>query len=95
MKLAEIISAAASAYPDGVLHRCRDAGNVCVAGDSGGGDTLALFIVRELRDTYDPEADDAEQVATAVNALETARADLRGAMDAIGGLAEGRWKGGD
>src|SRR5208282_4297897 len=47
------------------------------------GDTLALFVVRELADTYDPQADDETQTATAVRAIEAARTNLDNINDAL------------
>jgi hypothetical protein len=37
-----------------------------------GGDTLALFIVQELHETYEPDADDRDQLATARDAMQDA-----------------------
>lgn len=36
------------------------------------GDTLGLFIVRDLKDTYDSQATDKEQVAEALRAMNSA-----------------------
>jgi len=40
------------------------------------GDTLALFIARELRDTFDPKATDEEQCAEALRVMKVAQLDL-------------------
>jgi hypothetical protein len=42
------------------------------------GDTLALFIVRELAETYDPQMDEGEQVDAAWEAISEARSELDG-----------------
>lgn len=40
------------------------------------GDTLALFVVRELAETFDAEASDDEQIAEAIRVMEMARANI-------------------
>jgi len=40
------------------------------------GDTLALFLVLELTDTFDPEASDRDQLATARRAVDMANEQL-------------------
>jgi hypothetical protein len=55
-----------------------------------GGDTLAEFIARELADTYDPEASDGEQIATAVKAMQSAADDLQAVAMALSGLSAER-----
>ena len=40
-------------------------------------DTLALFVARELKDTYDPNAENYVQVATAAQAMHGAVDDIR------------------
>ena len=41
------------------------------------GDTLALFIAKELEETYDPEASDSAQIEGAMRAMNRAREDVR------------------
>ncbi len=45
-------------------------------------DTLALFIVRELRDTFEPN----DPYTAANDALETAREELQSVIDALTGV---------
>lgn len=40
------------------------------------GDTLALFIVRELAETFDPEATDQQQIVEAIRVIERAKSNL-------------------
>lgn len=47
------------------------------------GDTLALFIVRELNETYDKDAGDEDQRETAADALYRAAEDLLNTVNAI------------
>jgi hypothetical protein len=51
------------------------------------GDTLALFIARELRDTFDPQADEGTQIATAVRTMQTAADELQTVAHALSELA--------
>ncbi len=68
-------------YPDGYLAEYYDART----GEpkSGSGDTLAEFIVKELKDTFDGEADEVTQVIVAVQALECAMAELEDTIAAL------------
>ncbi len=80
MTLDEIIQMADEAYPDGLVartHKGEDAG-----------DTLALFIVREFADIYDPDASDAEQVVAASGAMETAINELQAVCSALENLPQ-------
>jgi hypothetical protein len=49
------------------------------------GDTLALFIVRELSETFDPDASDDEQIAEAIRVLSQAKDDLENMVSALEG----------
>jgi hypothetical protein len=53
-------------------------------------DTLAQFIVRELRDTYDPDASDLDQLAEAVRVLDAAKRDIDGVIDMLMRAASNR-----
>ena len=46
-------------------------------------DTLALFIAKELKDTFDDDSDDENQVLDAITALDAARRDLDKIIDAL------------
>ena len=87
MTLNELITRASAAYPDGAItaeywdfRRERPRKN------PRGGDTQALFIACELADTYDEAADEAEQLRTAVCALERARFELGNVSAALANL---------
>ena len=60
MKLLELLNTANRGYPDGYLAEYYDTRT----GErkSGSGDTLALFVVIELTETFDPEADDEARI---------------------------------
>ncbi len=47
------------------------------------GDTLALFVVRELAETFDAEAGEEEQIAEAIRVLSRARRDLDNIVSAL------------
>jgi hypothetical protein len=81
MTLRELMDRAAAGYPDGDLRDFYDP----ETGEprDGVGDTLALFVARELAGTYEPEAGDDEQVATAVDAITTAIEDLEKVRDVL------------
>ena len=78
MKLTDLIHKAASGYPDARLLAYWD-GRRAVSNPAGG-DTLAEFIVRELCDTFDEQADTSKQVAEAVRVLNRAKSDLEGVV---------------
>ncbi len=84
MKLVDLLDLANRGYPDGYLTEYYDART----GEpkSGSGDTLAEFIVKELVDTFDSEAEDELQTATAVQMLEHAVGDLEDTIAALNGL---------
>jgi hypothetical protein len=48
-----------------------------------GGDTLALFIVRELSDTFEDEANDLEQTSSARQALQSAVDQLQAVVGSL------------
>ena len=83
LKVAELLNAAnkhydgnyLSVYFDNATGRCKP----------GAGDTLAEFIVCELRETFDRRCSREQQVAVAVRVLERAKRDIQ---KAINGLRE-------
>ena len=80
MKLNELIEIVSAAYPDGLIAvEYWDFKRECPRRNPKGGDTLALFIALEIKDTYDADATDEEQLATALRAIDRARGD----MDAV------------
>lgn len=73
MKLKQLIDRASAGYgSDGILAlMCNTEGHEA-PGAAQEGDTLALFILRELKDTFDSEASDKDQVIAARRAIEMA-----------------------
>ena len=72
MTFAKLIETAADAYPEGgytLMPYLEDELADC-------GDTLALFVFRELKDTYNVNADEAQQLEDAIAVLERAKFDL-------------------
>ncbi len=72
MDINSLIATAASAYPDGLLLACWDNEKQRPKDNPDAGDTLALFIVREIVDTFDANASDAAQVEAVITALNRA-----------------------
>ncbi len=87
MTLNQLVLRAATVYPDGQVLDCWDSSKQRPRRSSKGGDTLALFIARELADTYDSEADDGTQIATAAKAMQTATDDLQAVAQSLSDLA--------
>lgn len=84
MTLNELINIASAVYPDGLIAaEYWDFKRECPRRNPNGGDTLALFIAMELKDTYDPGATDAEQLETVFRAIARAQADLVAVGDAF------------
>ena len=84
MTLSEIIAIASKAYPDsGVQAYFEDL-------ESKHGDTLAEFIVRELRDVYDADAGSQDQLSEAARAMRRARDELDNVFAALEGEIERR-----
>lgn len=81
MKLLELLNTANQGYPDGCLAEYYDT----KTGErkSGSGDTLALFVVIELTETFDPKADDEAHITEAVQSLTRARTDLDRVITAL------------
>jgi hypothetical protein len=79
MKLGQLIAAANDRYPDQFLSQYFDVAREKFL-TRGCGDTLARFIVVEIRDTFDPAATDAAQVDEAIRVLEQGETDLEAAL---------------
>lgn len=86
MKLNELIEIVSAAYPDGLIAvEYWDFKRECPRRNPKGGDTLALFIALEIKDTYDPDASDEQQIAEVSRVIARAQGDLAavdGAMTA-------------
>ena len=77
MKLSELLSVAGQGYPDTGAYLDAATGNdYC-------DDTLALFVVRELKDTFDHNAPVEAQLNEAIRAMRVARDDLDGVVEAL------------
>ena len=77
MRLNELINIASAAYSDGLIAvEYWDFKKECPRRNPKGGDTLALFVALEIKDTYDPDASDKQQLETALRAIARARGDL-------------------
>ena len=79
MTLNELIAFADGCYPDGLIHEYwtgRGEKPGVVRWNRKAGDTLALFIVAELKDTYDSELGTRKQCFEAANTLTSAAAQL-------------------
>lgn len=83
MTLTEMIEKAATAYQDALILEYYDSKRQRPRKNANAGDTLALFIVNELADVFDPEGTDEEQVAEATRALDRAAQDIREVIDAL------------
>ena len=86
MTLNQLIVRAAIAYPEAAVLDCWDMGREQPRRDKGD-DTLALFVARELDSTFDPQADEATRIATAVRAMQTAADELQAVAHALSDLA--------
>lgn len=91
MTLVQLLDLANQGYPDGFLAAYYDP----ETGEpkDGSGDTLALFIVRELQETFDPHASNKAQTIQAVRRLHKAQEDLSSVIAALAGQAAGSAKG--
>lgn len=79
MELNAILEIVHEAYPD--TRRCWDAKKQKT--QSGGGDTLAEFIVREIADTFEADAPEANQLDAALCAMRRACTDLTAVIEAL------------
>jgi hypothetical protein len=68
MKLKKLIDIASKVYTDGLIAEAAKGNDV--------GDTLATFIVRELKDTFNEDASDLRQLEDAMEAIGSAEDQL-------------------
>jgi hypothetical protein len=80
MKLEELILIADKGYPDG---KVKEAFDLMMVEDelvepieSQVGDTLAIFVAREISETFDPEAKDLSQIHEAVRVMAVAQNEI-------------------
>lgn len=90
MTLHQLIHRAASVCPDAAVLDYWDEKHECPVDNPGGGDTLALFIAWELYETFDPDADDEQQISTAIGAMRRAGDCLRDVETALNELSASR-----
>lgn len=76
MTLNQLISRAASVYPEAYVLEYWDSENEEPKENPVGGDTLAQFIAQELSETFDPDAEEAAQIDEAVRVMQSAADDL-------------------
>jgi hypothetical protein len=81
LTLVELLNIANEAYDDGYLAEYFDPGTG--ASRAGSGDTLAEFIVREIRDTFDSNATRCAQLEEARRVLMNAIADLEAVIERL------------
>jgi hypothetical protein len=81
MKLVELLKKANEGYDDGYLSEYfnEETGELV----EGKGDTLAQFIVIELSETFDADADDEDQIGEAIHLMQRAKSDIEGIMAAL------------
>jgi len=77
MDLNKLIEIVDEGYPDGFVKRCFDNPK------KDHGDTLALFIAREVGDNFDPEASDKEQIEETLRVVFNARRELDAVCDVL------------
>ena len=87
MDLNEIVWRAASVYPDDLVLSYWDSTREQPRRNTKAGDTLAEFIAIELADTYDPDASEGVQLATAIGAMQRAINELEAVRAALMSLA--------
>ena len=81
LKLTDILRAANKHYDEGYLSLYFD---VATGGPrTGSGDTLAEFIVREIRENFDGKSSRKRQVGAAVSRLERAKEVIQNAIDGL------------
>lgn len=86
LTLVQLLEAANSVYPDGQLSWYFDETTGAPINNPDGGDTLALFIVLELAETFDKNAERAAQLGEAIRVMERAASDVNGVVAALSRL---------
>lgn len=69
MKLKTLIKVASDSYPDGAVQDAHERGDAA-------GDTLALFIAREIAETFEAEKTTAQQLGRAIEVMEKAHGEI-------------------
>ena len=81
MKLLELLTTADKGYGDGAMAGYFD--EATGKHKNGFGDTLAQFVVLELSETFDKDADTATQLSVARNMMRNTQQDLQNVIDAL------------
>ena len=81
MTLNELMEIVHGAYPDEQTRQCWDAKRQQARSDQG--DTLAEFIVREIADTFDPDAPAEKQLDVALSEMRWACTELTAVIEAL------------
>ena len=88
MTLNEIVTRAASVYPDCWVLQYWDMDKQYAVSNKDGGDSLAEFIAMELYETFDPEGSDQQQIAMAVRKMRDAAGELQAVVTALENLKQ-------
>jgi hypothetical protein len=78
MDLNKLIEIVDEGYPDGLVKACFEDGR-----EDGHGDTLALFLAREIEDTFEKHATDKDQIEEALRVVFNARRELDAVCDVL------------
>jgi hypothetical protein len=87
MTLNALVCRAASVYPEAYVLCYWNTDKQEPKRNRAGGDMLAQFVAHELAETYDGDASDNQQIATAVKAMQSAADDLQAVACALSNLA--------
>ena len=90
MTLNQLVCRAASAYPEAFVMEYWNQASEKPRSNPDGGDTLAEFVALELYESFDPEAGDDEQLATAVKVMQSAADDLQAVAHALANIGRER-----
>ena len=81
MKLDELIEIVNKGYPDDMIMEAFN--NRLKLSNKGIGDDLAVFIVREITETFNENMPDIEQLTEALRVLECASTEIDNVMDIL------------
>jgi len=90
MTLNQLVCRAASAYPAAFVMEYWSMEKEEPVPNPDGGDGLAEFVALELYESFDPEAGDDEQLATAVKVMQSAADDLQAVAHALANIGRER-----
>jgi hypothetical protein len=76
MRLATLIKIASDSYPDGAVMDAHERGDAS-------GDTLALFIAREIAETFEAMAKTTEQLERAIQVIEKAHEEMGAVLSGL------------